>query len=90
MQKFAYMLLSSAVLVSFSAPALANDDRRSSRYDNQHDRIERKHDRNHSQLERKHDRAHYYGVSRRQDRRIHNQLERKHDRQHDQADRYNY
>lgn len=85
MRKLGIAILGSAVVMGLAAPASASDDRRV-RYD-QHNRLERQHDRGHEKIERKHDRAHYYGVSRREHRRVHRRLEREHDRRDDRIER---
>ena len=95
MRKLSLIVLS-AVTVGFAAPAAADDDRRPNREYREHEQLERQHHRADERLEREHDAAHYYGISRKQDRRlhrrlqrqerqIHNRVEERHDRQHDRG-----
>lgn len=93
MRKLTVIVLS-AIAIGAAAPAAADDNRPSDREYRQHQRLEQQHHREDHRLERQHDAAHYYGISRKQDRRLHQRLQRqerqlhhrleeRHDRQHD-------
>lgn len=95
MRKLTLVVLS-ALAIGTGAPALADDNRPSDREYRQHERLDNQHYREDRRLERQHDAAHYYGISKKQDRRlhrrlqrqehqIHHRLEERHDRQHDRG-----
>jgi hypothetical protein len=82
MRRFILMTVLPAAGFAVAAPAAAHDNSYSGREYRQHERLERQHDRADGRLEQQHDAAHYYGITRRQDRRLHRQLDRQEDRIH--------
>lgn len=86
MRKSILTIVISSAAIAFAAPALGNDNNYSDREYRQHQQLEREHQRQDYRLERQHARAHYYGISRKQDRRLHRRLERQEDRIHDRIE----
>ena len=91
MKKVLFAALGSLAALTLATPAMAQHG---GRHHDQHHRLEDRHDRQHDRLDERHDRAHYYGVNRREHRRLHrslenqhhrndHRLERRHDDQHD-------
>lgn len=96
MRKSVLMIVYSAIAVTGAVPAVANDEGYSDREYRQHRKLERQHAREDYRLEQQHAAAHYYGISRKADRRLHRRLERqehrfhhrledRHERQHDRG-----